>query len=204
LPGRPAGLPDPGLAASVEETFFAYRKLFEALATDRPITVVLEDIHWAEPTLLDPVEHIIEWTEGVPLLILCLARPEFLDERPGWPGACLELEPLLGGASETIVSALAPNLDSTARARAAEAAEGNPLFLEQLLALAAEDGNELALPHTIQALLAARLDRLEANERALLERAAVTGKEFWRGALVRLSPPETEVSALLQDWCASA
>jgi predicted ATPase len=198
LPDRPAGAPDPGQAGTIEETFFAYRKLFEALARERPLALSLEDIHWAEPTLLDLVEHIVEWTEDAPLLIVCLARPEFLDERPGWPGERLELEPLPDDQSERIVSTLAPNLDAAARGRAAGAAEGNPLFLEQLLALAAEDGDELPLPHTIQALLAARLDRLEADERALLDAAAVVGKEFWRGALLDLSPPGTEVSALLQ------
>jgi class 3 adenylate cyclase/tetratricopeptide (TPR) repeat protein len=198
LPERPAGVPDPERAGTIEETFFAYRKLFEALAQERPLTLVLEDIHWAEATLLDLIEHIVEWTEDAPLLIVCLARPEFLDERPGWPGARLELEPLPEDESERIVSTLAPNLDAAARTRAAEAAEGNPLFLEQLLALAAEDGDKLPLPHTIQALLAARLDRLEADERALLDAAAVVGKEFWRGALLHLSPPGTEVSALLQ------
>jgi class 3 adenylate cyclase/predicted ATPase len=198
LPERPAGVPDPERAGTIEETFFAYRKLFEALAQERPLTLVLEDIHWAEPTLLDLIEHIVEWTEDAPLLIVCLARPEFLDERPGWPGARLNLEPLPEDESERIVSTLAPNLDAEARTRAAEAAEGNPLFLEQLLALAVEDGEELPLPHTIHALLAARLDRLEADERTLLDAAAVVGKEFWRGALLHLSPPGTEVSALLQ------
>jgi class 3 adenylate cyclase/predicted ATPase len=198
LPERPADVPDPEQAGTIEEAFLAYRKLFGALAQERPLTLVLEDIHWAEPTLLDLIEHMVEWTEDAPLLIVCLARPEYLDERPGWPGARLELESLPEEESERIVSTLAPNLDAAARTRAAEAAEGNPLFLEQLLALAAEDGDELPLPHTIQALLAARLDRLEADERALLDAAAVVGKEFWRGALVDLSPPGTEVSALLQ------
>ena len=198
LPDRPAGVPDPERAGTIEETFFAYRKLFEALAQERALSLVLEDVHWAEPTLLDLIEHIVEWTEDARLLIVCLARPEFLDERPGWPGERVELEPLPEEESERIVSALAPNLDAAARTRAAEAAEGNPLFLEQLLALAAEDGDELPLPRTIQALLAARLDRLEADERALLDAAAVVGKEFWRGALLDLSPPGTEVSALLQ------
>ena len=134
---------------------------------------------------------------GWRLLIVCLARPEFLDQRPGWPGERVELEPLPEEEAEPIVRPSPPNLDSAARTRAAEAAEGNPLFLEQLLALAAEDGHEL-VPRTIQALLAARLDRLEPDERALLDAAAVVGKEFWRGALLDLSPPGTEVSALLQ------
>jgi class 3 adenylate cyclase/tetratricopeptide (TPR) repeat protein len=198
LAERPAGAPDPEQAHSIEETFWAYRKLFEELAQERPLLLVLEDIHWAEQTLLDLIEHIVDWTREARLLILCLARREFLDQRPNWPGERLELEPLHEDEASTLVSALAPELDPVSRARAAEAAEGNPFFLEQLLTLAAEDGHELAIPHTIQALLAARLDRLEANERALLERAAVVGKEFWRGALLHLSPPETQVSALLQ------
>lgn len=195
---RPAEAPDPDQARSNEEVFWAYRKLFEALARVRPLVVILEDIHWAQPTLLDLVEHIVEWTDDVPLLILCLARPELLDERASWPGERLSLEPLPEHGLESIISAVAPDLNPVARVRAAEAAEGNPLFLEQFLALAAEDGDEFVLPDTIQAILAARLDRLEARERALLERAAVIGKEFWRGALVHLSPPDTEVSALLQ------
>lgn len=112
--------------------------------------------------------------------------------------AFAELEPLPDGEAKKLVAALAGDLDSSVRTRAMEVAEGNPLFLEQLLALAAEDGQELVVPHTIQALLAARLDRLEPEERALLERAAVIGKEFWRGALLHLSPAHTQVSVLLQ------
>jgi class 3 adenylate cyclase/tetratricopeptide (TPR) repeat protein len=197
---RPTEAPDPEQARSVEETFWAYRKLFEALAQERPLVLVLEDVHWAHPTLIDLIEHVVAWTQSAPILIVCLARPEFLDERPAWPGERLDLEPLLDEESETIVGALAPELDSVSRARAVEAAEGNPLFLEQLLALTEErNGDELVLPPTIHVLLAARLDRLEPNERALLERAAVIGKEFWRGALVYLSPPATEVSGLVQS-----
>jgi class 3 adenylate cyclase/tetratricopeptide (TPR) repeat protein len=198
LSERPVGAPDPEQSTSTEETFWAYRKLFEALGRERPLVLVLEDIHWAEPTLLDLLEHIVEWTEDARLLVLCLARPEFVDERPGWSGTRLNLEALSEEGSDDIISTLAPQLDPLSRSRAVRAAEGNPLFLEQLLALAVEDGQEQALPHSIQALLAARLDRLEANERALLERAAVIGKEFWRGALVHLSPPDTLVSPLLQ------
>jgi class 3 adenylate cyclase/tetratricopeptide (TPR) repeat protein len=195
---RPAEAPDPEQATSTEETFWAYRKLFEAFAQERPLVLVLEDIHWAEPMLLDLIEHIVAWTKDAPMLVLCLARPEFLDGRPAWPGERLELEPLSAEDSQTIVGALAPTLDPVSRTRAAQTAEGNPLFLEQLLALAVEDGQKHALPHSIQTLLAARLDRLESTERSLLERAAVIGKEFWRNALVHVSPPETEVSALLQ------
>jgi class 3 adenylate cyclase/predicted ATPase len=199
LPELPSGVMNPEQARSTEDTFFAYRKLFEGLARERPLLLVLEDIHWAEATLLDLIEHIAEWTREAPILILCLARPELLDERPGWRGEFVELESLAQEEAESLAAALAARLDPSVRARSSELAEGNPLFLEQLLALAG-DGNDrpTEFPHTINALLAARLDQLEANERALLERAAVVGKEFWRGALAHLSPPETEVSVLLQ------
>jgi predicted ATPase len=199
LPELPERLLDPEQARSTEETFWAYRKLFERLAKERPLVLVLEDIHWAEPTLLELVEHVVEWTREVPLLLLCLARPELLDERPGWPGERIELAPLAEQEVEVLLSALGDELATGERRRISEAAEGNPLFAEQMVALALEeDGRGANVPPTIQALLAARIDRLEAEERALLERAAVVGKEFWRGALLELSPPGTEVSATLQ------
>jgi class 3 adenylate cyclase/tetratricopeptide (TPR) repeat protein len=198
LPVRPGGAPDPEQARSTEETFWAYRKLFEALAQERPLVLVLEDIHWAEPMLLDLIEHVVEWTQKAPIMILCLARPDLLDERAGWPGERIELESLRQEEADSLVATLAAGVDPAVRARATEVAEGNPLFLEQLLALAKEDGHGLAVPDTIQALLAARLDRLDTEERSLLEAAAVVGKEFWRGAVLNLSPPGTEVSALLQ------
>jgi class 3 adenylate cyclase/tetratricopeptide (TPR) repeat protein len=195
---RPSGAPEPERARGTEETFWAYRKLFEALAKERPLVLVLEDIHWAEPTLLDLIEHIVEWTRDAPMLIVCVARPDLLDERPGWSGELIELEPLASEEAETLVAMLAAGVDPAIRVRAIEVAEGNPLFLEQLLALAAEDGDELVVPDTIQALLSARLDRLASKERALLEAAAVVGKEFWRSAVIHLSAPGAEVSALLQ------
>jgi class 3 adenylate cyclase/tetratricopeptide (TPR) repeat protein len=195
---RPAGAPDPEEARSTEETFWAYRKLFEALARVRPLVLVLEDIHWAEPTLLDLVEHIVEWTQDAPITVVCLARPELVDDRPGWSGERLELESLADEEARTLVAALAAEVDQSVRVRALEVAEGNPLFLEQLLVLATEEGSQFAVPDTIQALLAARLDCLGPEERSLLERGAVIGKEFWRGAVLHLSPHDTQVSALLQ------
>jgi class 3 adenylate cyclase/tetratricopeptide (TPR) repeat protein len=200
LTERPSGVPDPAEATSVEETFWAYRKLFAALAREGPLLVVLEDIHWAEATLLDLVEHIVEWTQDVPLMILCLARPELMDSRPGWPGVRIELEALGESEAKTLVQELGGGLDSQSQERAIMAADGNPLFLEQMLALASEEGNaEVGVPPTIQALLTTRLDQLEPDERALLEAAAVVGKEFWRSALVDLAPSTTEVSPLLQQ-----
>jgi class 3 adenylate cyclase/tetratricopeptide (TPR) repeat protein len=199
LPQRPAGLLDPEQAQSTEETFWAYRKLFEQLADQHSVLLLLEDIHWAEPTLLELLEHVVEWTRDVPILLLCLARPELLDNRPGWPGERIELAPLSEPDVDVLMSALADDVEPSERTRISAAAEGNPLFAEQMVALALEeDGREADVPPTIHALLAARIDRLAADERALLECAAIVGKEFWRGALLDLSPPGTEVSATLQ------
>jgi class 3 adenylate cyclase/tetratricopeptide (TPR) repeat protein len=180
------------------EIFWAVRKLFEALATRTPLIVCLEDIHWAEPTFLELIEYLVGWSRDGPILLLCLARPELLEERPGWlsqqPNAsAVRLEPLSGAESELLLDELAleAGLSPDTRGRIADAAEGNPLFIEQMAALAAEGGNgkgPVSIPATIHSLLAARLDRLEPLERAVIERAAVIGKEFWRGPVIELSP----------------
>ena len=173
-----------------QETFWAVRKVFEALARRQPLVVCFEDVHWAEPTLLDLIEYIAGWTREAPILLLCLARPEFLEERPAWlsgqeHAASLTLEALSRDDSERLLDALGTANGS--RTRIAEVAEGNPLFVEQLAAMLAEDGSLDTIPPTIQALLAARLDRLTVDERGVIERASVCGKEFWRGALIELT-----------------
>ncbi|HEY2936378.1 MAG TPA: BTAD domain-containing putative transcriptional regulator, partial [Gaiellaceae bacterium] len=191
-------------AGTSEETFWATRRFFEALARERPLVLVFEDLHWAEPTFLDLVEHVAERARDAPILLLCLARPELLENRPSWGGGkrnatTILLEPLSGEESETLLASLlgAAPLDRAARERIAGAAEGNPLFLEQLLAMVSErpaPGAELAVPPTIQALLAARLDSLELDERAVLERASVVGREFSLDAVLALSPGEPRAS----------
>ncbi|HEY2936390.1 MAG TPA: BTAD domain-containing putative transcriptional regulator [Gaiellaceae bacterium] len=180
-------------AAPAEEVVWAFRLLCEFLATRRPLLLVLDDLHWAEPTLLDLVEHLADRSRGAPILVLGLAREELLEERPGFLGGrdnaeTLALDALSAEETETLVAQLATPLAEDMQRRIAEAAEGNPLFLEQLVALAAEDGldPERPMPATIQALLLARLDRLGPGERAVLERAAVIGKEFWRSAVADL------------------
>jgi predicted ATPase/class 3 adenylate cyclase len=187
------------------EMFWAVRRLFEELARERPVVIVVEDIHWAEPTLLDLLEYLAGWTHDSPLLLLCLARPDLLEGRPAWltsqSGTTLLLEPLTDSESQTLLDEIAREwpLDATARARITEAAEGNPLYVEQMAAMLAEGGAVDAIPPTIHALLAARLDRLPADERAVLERAAVAGKEFTRNAVLQLSEHEerSELDALL-------
>ena len=179
--------------SSPEETFWAVRRVLEAFARDRPLLLQLEDIHWAEPTLLDLVEYVVGWCRDAPILVLCLARPELLDERPDWlgvRGASLMLEPLSGDESDELLDLLDVPLEAAARARIRDAAEGNPLFVEQMVAMLAESPGETSMPPTISALLAARLDRLAPLDRSILERASVLGKEFGRGGVAELSPPE--------------
>ena len=131
-------------AASSEETFWAVRKLFESLARDRPLVVVLEDVHWAEPTFLAMVEHVADWSRDAPIFLLCLARPELLEERPRWAGGKLNATSiLLGRLTDTESGILIDQLrgkqafPAAARTKIAAAAEGNPLFVEQMVAMVA-------------------------------------------------------------------
>jgi class 3 adenylate cyclase/tetratricopeptide (TPR) repeat protein len=178
--------------APPEELFWAVRRLFEVLARPRPLLVLFEDVHWAEPTLLDLVEHISRWSRDAPILLLCVARKELLEERPGWEGTHLRLGPLSTGEATQLLDALDGRviLSPDLRERVTEVAQGNPLYTEQLVAMLAEEARAAAelvtLPPTIQALLAARLDRLDPFDREVLERAAVVGKEFWPGAVAAL------------------
>jgi class 3 adenylate cyclase/tetratricopeptide (TPR) repeat protein len=178
------------------EVFWAVRRLFEELARDQSVVLVIEDIHWAEPKLLDLLEYLAGWTDDAPILLLCLARPDLLDERPGWlmsqSGTGLLLGPLTEAESEALLEEIGREwpLDTAARARITEAAEGNPLYVEQMAAMLAEGATLEAIPPSIHALLAARLDRLPVEERAVLERAAVAGKDFTRRAILELSPQD--------------
>ena len=178
-------------AAPGGETFWAVRRLLEELARDKPLVVVIEDIHWAEPTLLDLIEYLAGWTHDAPVLLLCLARPDLLDARPGWltqPSGGVVLDPLTEEQSRKLLDEIALEwpLDASARQHITEAAEGNPLYLEQMAAMLAEGGPTETIPPTIHALIAARLDRLSRDERAVLEGAAVAGKHFVRSALRKL------------------
>jgi predicted ATPase/class 3 adenylate cyclase len=179
--------------APTEETDWAVRKLFEALARARPLVVVLDDVHWAEPTFLDLVEHVMGSARDVPLLVVCLARPELMDARPSWQApsdnaTIVRLEPLAEDEARVLLER-APRdavVEEATGRRVLEAAEGNPLFLEQLLAMQAEHGEELGVPPTVQAVLAARIDRLPPVERNVVQRAAVQGRVFSRRALAAL------------------
>jgi tetratricopeptide (TPR) repeat protein len=181
------------------EASWAVRRFLEALARRRPLVLVLEDLHWAEPTLLDLVEYVAERSADVPLVLLALTRPSLLDRRPQWSESnaarvVVPLTPLDDNDGAALVSTLAADyeVDPNVGAQIAEAAEGNPLFAEQLLAFVVERGPDAldTLPPTIEALLASRLDGLGALERSILERASVIGRDFRQSEVAALSPPE--------------
>ena len=178
------------------EIAFLFRRFCEAFARERTLVLVFDDLHWAEPTFLELLEHLADKGEG-PILVVCLARDELLDEQPAFLEGRSNVDRIsLDVLSHEDTAALLDGLggamlESDQRDRIEETAEGNPLFLEQLLALALEGGLvERLLPETIQALLAARLDRLGPGERAVLERGAVIGKEFHLEDVVALVDPE--------------
>jgi predicted ATPase/class 3 adenylate cyclase len=202
------------------ELFWGARRFLEVLAADRPVVVVIDDIHWAEPTFLDLLEHLTDNLSGG-VLILATARHELLETRPGWgQTACTSLIPLEGlsesQAGEVIENLLGnAGLPETVRDRITRASGGNPLFVEQMLSMLIDDGHlqpmnggwqasadlpDLAIPPTIHALLAARLDRLVLEERSVLEPAAVIGVEFPTPAVTELAPPmiRGRVASLLE------
>ena len=183
------------------EIAWLFRQFCEALARETPLVLVFDDVHWAEPTFLELVEHLADRGEG-PILVVCLAREELLEERATFldereNATRIELDALTAEDTDTLLDGLGGAiLESDQRTRIVETAEGNPLFLEQLLALALEGGLvERPLPETIQALLAARLDRLGPGERAVLERGAVIGKEFRLDDVAALLEPEAAPTA---------
>jgi class 3 adenylate cyclase/tetratricopeptide (TPR) repeat protein len=183
---------------AAEETFWAVRRLLEHLALERPLVIAIDELQWAEPTFVDLLDYIVGWLVEAPILLVCLARHDLVDRYPSWSAvranaAVMVLEPLSVSDSEQLVAAAATGgaIDDDLTRRIAEAAEGNPLFAEQMVAATRENPpgpGELPTPPSIDALLAARLDGLESAERAMLERASVVGREFSRAAVLELSP----------------
>jgi class 3 adenylate cyclase/tetratricopeptide (TPR) repeat protein len=182
--------------AEREEAFAAWRRLLEAVAEQRPLVLVFEDLHWADDGLLDFVDHLADWATTVPLLIVGTARPELLDRRPGWGGGKRNALTLsLGALSDDETAQLLHHLlersviDADAQQAILRRAEGNPLYAEEYARLLAEQGSgDLALPETVQGLIAARIDGLAPAEKSLLQDAAVIGKVFWPGALGGADP----------------
>jgi class 3 adenylate cyclase/tetratricopeptide (TPR) repeat protein len=195
--------------STADDAAWGVRKLFEHLARERPLVVVMDDVHWAEPLFQDMIEYLADWTRDAEVLLVCVARPELLEIRAGWGGGKMNatsilLEPLAGDEATTLLDNLLGDaaLPGAARERILAAAEGNPLFVEEMIGMLIDDGllrfedgswrsvddlADLTVPPTIQLLLAARLDRLDAEERAVIERGAVEGKVFHTGAVTSLS-----------------
>ena len=181
------------------EAFAAWRRFLEGMAEQRPLVLVFEDIHWADETLLDFADELVDWVTGVPLLVLATARPELLERRPGWGGGklnatTLALSPLTDEQTGELIERLLPQSLLAAESQQAllEQAGGNPLYAEQFVELYTEQGStdKLALPETLQGIIAARLDGLPQVEKGLLQDAAVVGKVFWASAIGR----DTEAS----------
>ncbi len=188
--------------ATADEIAWAFRKLLEESA---PVVCVFDDLHWAESTFLDLVDHVADWSRDAPILLACIARPELLDRRSTWAGGKLNattvlLEPLTPAETDELIERLLGGAEfaEPLLVRIREAAEGNPLFVEQMLAMVAESPNgDVVVPPTIQALLAARLDLLDPSERGVLERGAIEGKIFHRGGVEALAPDEPDVPTRL-------
>ncbi len=184
--------------ASTQEIAWAFRRTVEILAAERPVIVVVEDVHWAEPALFDLIDHLTDWSRSASILLIATARPELLELRPGWGGGktnatTILLEPLAAGACAEMVRTLAagPRLSAEQAGRIVDAAEGNPLFVEQMLAMVESSGDaDLGVPSTTAALLTARLDQLAEDERRVVECGAVEGRVFHRSAVTWLLPDD--------------
>ena len=175
------------------EVFAAWRRFFEAMAEQRPLVLVFEDLQWADEDLLDFVDHLVEWAGSVPILVVCTARPELLERRLGWGGGklnatTLSLSPLSNEETAQLLAGLLdqPLLEAETQQALLARAGGNPLYAEQYAQMLSErdDALELRLPESLQGLIAARLDLLPPGEKVLLQDAAVIGKVFWLGGLV--------------------
>ena len=177
-------------ATSAEEIAWAFRKTLERAAAEGPLVVVFDDIQWGEQTFHDLIEHVALLSSDASILLLCMARPELSAGRPTWP-VTLRLEPL---PDEDVEELMAERVPGELRTKIARAAGGNPLFIEEMLAMAGEGNGQVVVPPTLQALLAARLDQLEPAERRVLERGAIEGEIFHRGAVQTLAPAETQVT----------
>jgi tetratricopeptide (TPR) repeat protein len=182
--------------ATPAEASVATRHVLENEALERPLVVIFDDIQWAEPTFLELVEHIVDWSRGAAIFLLCIARPELLELQPSWGGGkpnatSLLLEPLGEGDASSLIDNLIGEvaLSAATRTRILDASQGNPLFVEEMLLMIRESGGEgeVEVPPTIQALLQARIDHLAAPERSVIERGSVEGEVFHRLPVAELA-----------------
>jgi class 3 adenylate cyclase/tetratricopeptide (TPR) repeat protein len=193
-------------AATPDEIAWAFRKLIEARAVEQPLLCIFDDIQWGEETFLELIEHVADLSRDAPILLLCMARPELLDRRSNWAGGKLNattvsLEPLSEAETDELIAGLleGSTLDQALLVKIRRAGGGNPLYLEEMLAFVgrSSNGDEVEIPPTIHALLAARLDQLDPSERHVLERGSVEGEVFHRGAVAALVQDEAPVDGRL-------
>lgn len=195
---------------SQQDGFWGARKFFEHLAASSPLVLVIDDIQWALSPMLDLIEHVADWTRDAPILLVCMARPELLENRPNWGGGKMNatsilLEPLGAEDSGLLLETLLGDSDlpDGVRGQITDAADGNPLFVEEMFRMLVDEGHlirdgdrwvatgdltTLTIPPTIQTLIAARLDRLGPDERMVVERGSVEGKLFHMGSVIALAP----------------
>ena len=189
------GAQSDGVAVSREEAFTAWRRFLEAMAARHPCVLVVEDLHWADAALLEFLEHFLDWSMPVPLLLLCTARPEIFERQPSWGGGkrnatTISLSPLSAEEAGRLLQTLLDRTLLPAETQTAllERAGGNPLYAEQFARMLVERGDVegLAVPETVQALMAARIDTLRPELKTLLHDAAVVGRVFWSGAVATI------------------
>jgi class 3 adenylate cyclase/tetratricopeptide (TPR) repeat protein len=202
-----------GEPAAQEESFAAWRRFCESLASERPAVLVFEDLHWADEALLDFIEHLADWSEGVPLFVLCTARPELQERRPTWAAGLrnattINLGPLSDEETARLLSSLLELavLPAETQRVLLERAGGNPLYAEEFVRLLADRDllsgslEDLPFPDSVQALIAARLDTLSTDRKSLLQDAAVVGKLFWSGAVAEMGGRDSrEVEQALHE-----
>jgi class 3 adenylate cyclase/tetratricopeptide (TPR) repeat protein len=183
----------PAEPAPQEQSFEAWRRFLESLAAERPTVLVFEDLHWADPALLSFLEHLSDWARGVPLLLLCAARPELYDHHPTWAAGLrnattINLAPLTDEETAKLITALLQRsvLPADTLHSLLEQAGGNPLYAEEFVRLLSDRGLVEEVPESVQALIAARLDTLSPEHKRLLQDASVIGKVFWAGALAEM------------------
>ena len=203
------------------ESFTAWRRFLEAIAARTPLVLVVEDVHWADAALLEFVDHLVEWASGVPLLLICTARPELYEHEPGWGGgkrnaSMLTLSPLTQAETGELVDELSLQAALPAETRAVllERAGGNPLYAEEFVRMLLDRGllerregvaaiateAEIPVPETIQGLIAARLDTLSSKRKSLIQSAAVIGRTFWTGAVASMGDDDEQtVRELLHE-----
>ena len=192
--------PEAVIGTSPAETQLAFRRLLEGRATERQQVVVIDDLQWAVPVFMDLVEHVADLSRGMPIFLLCVARTELLDARPGWGGGKLNatsllLEPLAEKECAELIERLVADaaIDPELRERIASTSGGNPLYMEEMLAMVREHGGgDIVVPPSIHALLQARIDTLDDDVRVVMERGAVEGEVFHRGSVAELAPPPVQ------------